>query len=458
MLIMYVSVATAAGLDAPQVGSVDSGVLSADPASLFYNPAMLARIDRPSLMAGLGLVVGRATVERNRRGAYAFEDGLVLTSPTPSGLDPSKPGPTERVAATPVAPLGDVLAAIPAGPAVLGFGLTVPYAAVLRWPRQGDQRFALQDTAVIVSNVSGGAALAFGPLSVGATVSYELGFGELGRVQDLAGLEYFAGVFGDPPLGQVNDFGRAAPSTVREQEVLARDFQVRRGVSHGVSFTGGAALQLERWLVSASVASGSAVTFRGRFTLDTDTPFLTNDVAPFGLQYPTQVEGDGSFSVATPLRVRLGVAHQLGAVEVGVSGSWSDWRGYDATRLTLESPAFEQPDLGLDDTVPVEVPRRWQPSVGAEVSVRHPRFTAALGYQSPAAPDATVDAGSVDGHRILGRGGVRIGVSDTVGVWAGGNVQGILPREVTSSDHDLANGRYSLVLATLSAHLTYTAR
>lgn len=455
---LLTTVSLAAGLDAPQVGSVDSGPLTADPAALFYNPALLAHVRSPAIMAGGGLVVGRASYTRQRLGGYAPADELTLTSPQLGELDPSRSGAADPVAAYPVAPVGDLFAAAPVGPLTVGFGAFVPYAAVLAWPRDGDQRFALQDTSVIVSNLTAGVGARLGPLSVGGTVGYQLGFGEISRVQDLAGLEYFNGVFGDPPIGQANEFGRAAPSTVREQDTLGRPFAVRRGVSHDLVVHAGVALELGDVLLSGSYSTGSKVEFKGPFSLDMDDAFFTNDVSPYGLEYPRLVTGDGSFSVGVPHRVRLGAALQLGDIQAGLSGSWSDWSTYDATRLTLVSDGFVQEDLGLDDTVPVEVPRRWQPSVGAELSVRHPRFTAAVGYQSPAAPAETLDAASVDGHRLLARGGARLPLAETLGLWLGGNLQGILPRDVTNSDHDLGNGRYTLVIGTLSAHLTYAAR
>ena len=44
-------------------------------------------------------------------------------------------------------------------------------------------------------------------------------------------------------------------------------------------------------------------------------------------------------------------------------------------------------------------------------------------------------------------------VSDGFALLAGGEVQGILPRTVTTSDHDLGNGRYSLVVAAFTERI-----
>ncbi|MEM6930047.1 MAG: hypothetical protein AAF602_24120, partial [Myxococcota bacterium] len=79
LLPVSISLAQASGFDAPQVGSVDSGPLTADPAAVVYNPALLAHLDRPAVLLGAGLVAGRARYRRDRRGRYGFADELVLT-------------------------------------------------------------------------------------------------------------------------------------------------------------------------------------------------------------------------------------------------------------------------------------------------------------------------------------------------------------------------------------------
>ncbi|MEO0605828.1 MAG: outer membrane protein transport protein, partial [Myxococcota bacterium] len=348
LLPILASLTHASGFDAPQVGSVDSGPLTADPAAVVYNPALLARLDRPTLLVGAGLVAGRARYRRERRGTYGFADDLVLT--VPDEADPTRTGLADPIGATPVAPLGDLFAATPLGPAALGLGVSVPYAAVLAYPDDGAQRFALQRTSLLVGQLSLGAAVATGPLSVGATIDTVLGSGSLARVQDFAGLEFFSDVVESPPLSQPNDFGRQAPSDVREQDVLGRDIALR-GLAVHATFGAGIALDLGRSRLAASYAHGSPVVFRGRFALDLDDPVFTNDLAPFGLQYPPQVEGDSDFSVATPRRLRLGLATALGDDrELRLTVTGSDWTRYAATDIELVSPDLAQPALGLSDT------------------------------------------------------------------------------------------------------------
>lgn len=449
--------AVGAGLDSPQVGSVDSGPATADAAALFYNPALLTRVDRPTLMIGAGLVAGRVRYARDRLGTYGFADELVLTAPVdPADLDPTRSGPAPSIGATPVAPFGDVFAAIPVDRVTLGFGAYAPWAVVLSYPDDGDQRFALQDAQVLVGRLAGGAAVDLGPLSLGGHVAAELGAGSLTRVQDLAGLAFFEALFENPAVDQDTDFGPDAPSAVREQDVLGRPVSIRQGFARAVTFGVGAAVTQDRWHVAASYDHGSTLEFRGQFSFDVDDPLFTNDLAPIGLAYPALIEGTGSFSVATPRRVRLGIQHDLGASRaLRVGASWSDWSRYDATRLSLVSDGFVQPDLGLGDTVDATIPRRWQSSIAAEVGLAHPNYSVTVGYESPASPSATVDVASVDGHRLVVRGGGRVTLSDRAALWVGGKLQGIWPRTVTTSDFDLGNGRYGLALASLSTHLIY---
>ncbi|MEN0066497.1 MAG: outer membrane protein transport protein [Myxococcota bacterium] len=458
--LFAIAVAQAGGFDAPQVGSVNSGPMNADAAALFYNPALLSHVEGPSVLVGAGAVVGRVTVRRERLGNYGFSDQLNLVAPTdPAELDPSRTGLTDRVGATPFAPLGDLFVAVPVDRVTFGAGAYVPYAAILRFPEEGPQRFALRDTTLLISHLAGGAAVDLGKVSLGARASYVFGAGSIARVTDFAGLKFFADVITEPPVSQPNDFGRRAPSEVREQEVLARDFAVRRGISHGFTFAFGASVDLGDWRVAASYDHGSTVTFQGRFTVDTNDPFFTSDLAPIGLSFPTVIEGDGSFSVATPRRVRLGLAHTFASgLQAQFSGEWADWRRYDATRLVLTSPGFEQPELGIPETVNVRIDRQWQPAWGLDFTVQQATWVAGLGVASPASPDATVDAASPDGYRLLAKGGTQIRLSDRTGWWVGGKLQGILPRTVTTSDHDLANGRYGLWLASLTSHFTFASR
>jgi long-chain fatty acid transport protein len=81
------------------------------------------------------------------------------------------------------------------------------------------------------------------------------------------------------------------------------------------------------------------------------------------------------------------------------------------------------------------------------------RLSGTLGYHSPASPDETIDVASPDGHRLIGALGVGVAINERIGFMADGEVQGILPRTVTTSNFDLGNGTYEMVLGGVHLHL-----
>jgi long-chain fatty acid transport protein len=126
--------------------------------------------------------------------------------------------------------------------------------------------------------------------------------------------------------------------------------------------------------------------------------------------------------------------------------------------MTVSSPDLAQPGLGIPATLNVELPRAWRDTVQIELGAElawspELSLSATAGYHSPVSPDSTVDTASLDGHRLLGALGVAWQVLDGVTLFAAGEVHGILPRTVTTSDYDLGNGTYNLVVAALTAHV-----
>jgi long-chain fatty acid transport protein len=79
--------------------------------------------------------------------------------------------------------------------------------------------------------------------------------------------------------------------------------------------------------------------------------------------------------------------------------------------------------------------------------------SSALGYQSPASPDATVDTASLDGHRLLAGLGAIYDINEAVSVYGNARFQGLLPRTVATSEHDLGNGTYGLFIGSVIGHL-----
>jgi long-chain fatty acid transport protein len=454
----------ASGLDAPLVGSGQSGPTTVDAAAIHWNPGALAAIDSFEVFAGGGLVAGRVGYTRQRRGMYQAPDSLRLRAPLlPIEIDSTKPGWSHPVVATPMAPIGDVFVAAPLSNrnVVVGLGAYVPYAATLDYPEDGVQRFRLQQAFIVASHVSGSVAARIGRgLSIGGSLTWVSGFASMKKVQDFAELDEFRRAFANPPIGQANEFGVHAPSHVRELQVLSRPISIRDGISHGISFNAGILYEPTSSLrFGLSYQHGAQMNYRGKVEIDLNDPFFTQDLAAQGLRYPPLVQGSANLAFRLPKRITTGAAFQIiDRLRVDGFVSYVFYSDVDAFVVTAESPQLAQPALGLGSSVRVVLPRAWRDTIWVEGNVRLSLTDALLvsataGYQSPASPDSTMDVASPDGHRLLGGIGGVYRITRWLDMHADARVQGILPRNVTTSQNDVANGRYTLAVGYLGGHL-----
>jgi long-chain fatty acid transport protein len=462
-LLLEASVASASGFDAPNVGSQQSGPVTRDAAAIHHNPAQLGALAQPQLDLGGGVIFGAIAYERDRRGAYQFEDNLDFAEPIdPRNLDPGKTGAAGTVRARPVGPTIDAFVAIPAIRERLSFGLGVyvPYAAILDLPQDGPQRFQIQSVDLISANVTLAAGVKLHEvISIGAGVSYVLSFMQLRRVQDFAAVDIFAEGLAREPINQQNDFGSQAPSTVRELDVLARQVDVERAVSHGVTFNAGVALRPTRKLDLALVYQhGSRVRANGRFTLNMDDEFFTQDLAAQGVRFAPIVRGDAHIEFSLPKRLTLGAGYLVHR-KFSIDGlvSYVFWQDFDDILIRLSSPDLAQEALGIGETVDQRIVRDWKGSVHAEVwgrirPIERLLVSVLLGYQSSASPDATVDLQSPDGNRMLFGAGVGWRFNDTFSLYGDFEGQAIIPRRVVASDFDLGNGTYNLFIGQVAVH------
>lgn len=464
VLFALTSPAWASGIDVPILGSGLSGPTASDAAAVYWNPAMLAELDRGQVLTGAGVVGGVIGYTRNRLGDYQIADTLNFGDPVPPEfIDPSRSGEAETVRAVPVAPTGDLFFASPriADRLVLGGGIYVPYAAPLGFPDDGPQRFQLQRAFIAVTHVTASAGIELNDTaSVGAGVTLVSGLGSISRVQDFAGVDAFGSALANPPINQPNPFGIDAPSTVRELDVLARPFTFTDGASLGVDFNIGLVLRpADGVILGASYQHGSRLRFHGDFALDMDHPFFTTDLAAQGLSYDPLVTGDATLSFRLPNRTTAGTTVALsdtawwdGRLE------WIRWSALSSFDLRLTSKGLAQPEIGLPDTIDTRLPRDWVDAFHIENRIRaewSERFTSAatLGFHTGASPDSTIDVASPDGNRLLGAVTGKLRVSDRAALISDLEVSGILPRTVRSSDSDLGNGRYTMVIASAFAHL-----
>lgn len=458
--------AEASGIDVPQIGTTWSSPVTNDAAALYWNPGMLGFAQRGEGLISIGLVGGYVGYERNRLGTYQFEDSLEFAEPIdPAALDPNKGGLSPRVTSPIFSPNGGAFIAAPVirDRLTVAGGVYVPYAAPLSFPDDGAQRFALQEVFIAAARVSAGLGVKLHErVSMGASISYVLGVGQLRRVQDFAAVDVFAEALANPPLNQPNDLGAAAPSTVRELGVFARPFALTNAVSHGVTFNVGlAANPIDPLWLGLSYDHGSRLNLDGEFQLDMNDSFFTEDLAAQGLEFPPLITGRARLSFRLPKRVMLGLAYDISDnLRVGGNFAYVFWSDVDSFDIRLESDDLELPELGIPRRTDVALDRSWTGTVHAEANVRvrvgkrkRVGLSGTLGYHSSASPEQTIDVASPDGNRLLGALGVRYDINERVAILADGEVQGIVPRTVDDSDYDLGNGRYELVIGGASLHL-----
>ena len=390
--------AHASGFDVPTVGAVTSSPTTADPSAVHFNPAMLSGLDRLTIQSGLMLLGGDVRYTRDRRAAYQYEDGLELLSPVaPGALDPSKTGRAGTVSTQPIAPGGYFFMGGPVIPGRfwLGGGLSAPYAAVLDLPEDGPQRWQVVDATLLVTKVSLAAAVRVHPrVSLGATVSYAGTLLEMYRVQDFAALDAISDALASPPINQDNGLGADAQPDVRELETLSRPTWLRGTLGHSATFQAAVSVRAGRALdLALHYEHGIRVRARGRFTIDMDDPFFTDDLEAQGLDFPARVEGDATVRFTLPGRLTLGVGGPVHP-RVRLDGvvSWARWSQLDAFDLALSSSDFEQPALGLGATQRARIVRDFQDAVDlrvlatAEVAARETRRQSRI--RVPRRPDA----------------------------------------------------------------------
>lgn len=461
-VLFAASEARASGLDAPMIGSGQSGPTTRDGAAVHWNPANLAYMKKGEFFGGLMLVVGDIRYQRNYTDVYQTPDTLEFKSPiSPGNVSGMKSGYGPESRANPIAPLGNIFIVLPPikKRLVFGIGAYVPYGAPLKFPRNGPQAYQLQQAFIVAAHVTASAGLKINDyVSLGAGVSYVLGFAELAKLQDFGSVQEFHD--GLEKLGQANDFGPNAPTQVRELSTLGRPIAIKKALSHGVSFNVGVTINpTKKFTIALVYQHGANMRYRGKFAIDMNDPFFTQDLAAQGLKFKPLVQGDAEIAFKLPKRITLGLSYDFNE-KWRVDGfvQYVRYSETDAFNVTTRSPDLVQEKLGIGDTLSVVLPRNWKDTVWVEASGRYRPtnrvlLSATLGYQSPASPDSTIDTASPDGHRLIGGIGGGFDITERVGLFGDARFQGIIPRTVTGSDNDLGNGKYKLFLATIAGHL-----
>jgi long-chain fatty acid transport protein len=450
--------ADASGLSLPLTGRVGSSVVGRGASSTWHNPGWLPFLGATTVEASGGLVLGRASYERERRGVYQFEDSFAFQLPvSPFDIDPSKRGFDDAVTATPFAPLGSFFVAGAAGRMGWGFGVFAPWGAVLDLPDDGPQRWALQEASILAVHLTPAVAVRVTDrLGVGVGASLVVGHAGLRRVQDFAELQELGEALARPPISQANAFGPDAPVAVRELEVLSRPISFTDGVAVRGTFHAGISAELtERVRAGLVWQHGVDMQWSGDVALDMDDDFFVRDLVSEGLAWEPRVRGRGTLGVRLPSALRGGLAVAVGdgwAVEPHLS--WVRWSSVEAFDVRVEADGLAMPALGLPPTQQLRIERQWNDTVEAMVLGRRTFEAGEVvfggGYHSPASPDRWMDIAAVDGHRVVLQAG---GFRQHGPSWRYGGsfeLQAVMPRRVVGSLHDRGNGRYGLVLAGLT--------
>lgn len=460
---IYSTQAKAAGLSAPAVGHGRSSPELIAPSSVFWNPGALGFIDRPKAVGGANLIIGSIRYQREYRGTYQRSDSFDFQTPiSPADVDPAKSGFAPTSNHVVLGPQPDLFIALPIKDTglVAGFGLYAPYVATVNYPKNGAQRFHIQDALILALYLTPSLSYKINDnIAVGGGVSAVIGYAQLNRMTDFASLDLLGDALEGPPVHQNNDFGADAPVGVRELDVLARPTSLQQMLSIGVTFNVGTMIRFDRFRLGLSYNHAVKMNYRGKFRLDMNDDFFTGDLASQGLQYDPTIRGDASLSFTLPNAIHAGVGYDVSRkVGVGVAFSYMFWSRLKAFDVVLRSPQLEQPTLGLSDSAEVTLPREWMNAFTLEGFIDYRpsdvlSFYGSLGFLQNAVPDTTIDASSPDGDRISVGGGVTVAFSSRYDLTLDAKIQHTLPRRVVGSDHDLGNGRYGLTLVSLGAHI-----
>lgn len=468
------STAYGSGLSAPVIGTSASSAINRDPAAVYWNPAMLGPLlrDRKSdWLVGASILYLDVNFDRERLGDYQHRDSLRFRAPVPEeDLDPDRTGPagTGRASGFIPAPAPQLFFGYALDDELsVGMGMFVPFGAVLEFPDDGPQKWALQSVELLSVEVAAAAAWrANDDLTIGVGAGLVGGMLRLRKVVDLASTPLLAAAFANPPIGQPNSFGPDAPSEVRELDVLSREVDIGPGL--GWSWVARAGIEwrpMDDLQLGVGYMYRVPMVFHGGFVLDMNDPLFTVDLEPQGLKYPGTIEGQAEVEFPLPPSLNAGVSYRIDPRwMVGITSSVFFNSVVDELVASLSSNQLVQPELGLGTDAAVALPRRWSDTVQVELRGMYHNdawhLGGMFGYHTAASPEETVDVASPDGPRVtVGfTGGYHLGAFDLLGgglvdLVGDAHVQYVLPRTVTQSDYDLANGEITLLLTGVSGAL-----
>jgi long-chain fatty acid transport protein len=442
------------GLSPPWVGQVWSGPTTADAAALYWNPAMLSKVKKFRIEGNTELVAPYITYTRERRGVYQREDGLKFSLPLEEAdLARNKTGVAQPVGPeNTIIPAGSLFAALPVHDRVtLGLGLFGLAGAIIKFPDTGPARWQLQEASLLGLAITAGAGFRVtDKFRLGASVYYVGGRMGLRKVADLAATDLLGKALANPPINQPNDFGQSAPTGVRELSVLSRPFTLKDAAAHAATFSMGFAFEPTKTLtLGLTYIHRIPLKLKGRFFLDMNDDFFTQDLSSQGLKYPPIVQGDAYVEFPLPSTIKMGVGWDLhDSFRLQFLFEYFHYSDIDSFLITLQSPDLAQPTLRVSDVVKLKEERRWRNTFTAALTgIYHLNayvdFGLTAGFQSSASPDETIDLSSPDGDRMVFAIGSRLNAG-RFELTAALHWHHFMTRHVVTSDFDRANGTYKM--------------
>jgi long-chain fatty acid transport protein len=424
--------ADAAGFAAAHFGGEHGSVVESNPTALYYNPAGIG------FSEGIHLYLGGDLALRNATWTHSAPALTANDAPNSQDGNGGKAslfnvfaGPTLAVTAQ-------------FGNLVVGAGIFVPFAGRVNWSKDGAfqksyaqdqtcgdngacplaaggvQRWHMEEAKLTFVSVTAGAAYRLGPLSVGATFNF---------------------INSKITESQAHTFSGAIDST--EENTARLDVS-----GNDLSF--GAGLMLEAipdhlWLAASYQAKPGLGPQRLTGTLS-----YTNGPAPY---YPQtgSTSYDVVFHQTLPDIIRAGIrVRPTDKVELRLFGDdtrWSAMTSQCVNNAKAGQGCSVYPDGSnvKGDVIFQNIPRNWRDTYGVRFGGSYfaspeVEVFAGVGYETGAAPDSTMEPGTMDGDNILASLGGRFFLAKGFHLGASYTQLQFLNRTVTTSELAVKNG------------------
>ncbi|MEZ4401965.1 MAG: outer membrane protein transport protein [Kofleriaceae bacterium] len=345
-----------------------------DVSALWFNPAGLAQLHRPSFLADAGFV--------HQAVAYDRIDSGGNPQPTVTNQAPGLPVPSLGYAH----PVGDRV--------VVAGGVWAPYAGLAKFAADGPQRYSSVDMSKSLIVTAGvGVAVRLGRLRLGATLQDHL----VALTSDIV----LSGCPGQTVCAPED------PEFDSYNRIEQRSYFQPSG-SLGVQYDATA-----RVTVGAAVQLPVAVAGQGT---------LASRLPDSGFFNGAAVEGDrADISLTLPAALRAGVEVRPGRWRVEAAVDVELWGAHDEILIEPKDVRIVgAPGVGTYEFGPIHLPRKYRTSYALQLGVEgRPSaslpLTVRAGYsfETAAAPDAYLSVLTVDGAKHL----VATGLGYRAGSW-----------------------------------------